>query len=166
MIWRVSRPAATPFAAILLLAVYAQALLGVIPFGRSDPLARLLAVGFDDVAMHIETVARDSGAAAIVTTDYASTSWFRFYLPARPKVIQANEEFRYPDAAIPDPALLRRPLLYVVEPRLDKHELLAAWFSDVRPVARFDRLRHGVPIAHYVAYRLSGWHGRRFGRLP
>jgi hypothetical protein len=81
-------------------------------------------------------------------------------------VIQANEPQRYPDAAIPDARLLSQPLLYVVEPRLDKHAELAAHFATVQEVARFDRLRHGVPIAHYVLYRLAGWHGQAFGRMP
>ncbi len=165
-VWRVARPAATPVAAVLLLAVYAQALFGVIPFGRSDPLARLLAVGFDGVAANVETLRRSNNAAAIVTTDYASTAWFAFYLPDHPPVIQANEDYRYPDARVPDGGLLGRPALYVVEQRLDKHAELAGRFGAVREVARFDRLRHGVPIAHYVAYLLGDWRGTRFGRLP
>ncbi|MEJ0027458.1 MAG: glycosyltransferase family 39 protein [Rhizomicrobium sp.] len=165
-VWRVARPAATPVAAVLLLAVYAQALFGVIPFGRSDPLARLLAVGFDGVAANIETLRRSNNAAAIVTTDYASTSWFAFYLPDHPPVIQANEDDRYLDAPVPDAGLLAKPVLYVVEQRLDKHAELAGRFGQVREVARFDRLRHGVPIAHYVAYLLGDWRGTRFGRLP
>ncbi|HJW40069.1 MAG TPA: hypothetical protein VJ476_02450, partial [Rhizomicrobium sp.] len=165
-VWRIARPLATPVAAILLVAIYAQALFGVIPFGRSDPLARLLAVGFDAVGQNIEAVERKTGAAAIVTTDYESTAWFSFYLAGHPPVIQANEVFRYPDGAVPAPDALRKPLLYVVEQRLDKHALFSGMFSVVRPVARFDRLRSGVPIAHYVAYELSGWRGQSFGRVP
>jgi hypothetical protein len=87
-------------------------------------------------------------------------------------VIQATEDFRYPDAPVPDARLLGRPLLYVAELRRDHHEVLAAQlaflttrFARVEPLAPFDRQRHGVPIAHYVAYRLSGWRGTRFGRL-
>ncbi len=165
-VWRVSRRIAAPVAAVLLLAVYAQALLGVVPFGRSDPLARLLAIGFDGVAQTVGKSLGDTHAAAIVTTDYESTSWFSFYLPSHPPVIQANEPQRYPDAPAPDARLLSQPLLYVVEPRLDKHAELAAHFTSVREVSRFDRLRHGVPIAHYVIYRLDGWHGQPFGRMP
>jgi 4-amino-4-deoxy-L-arabinose transferase-like glycosyltransferase len=165
-VWRVSRAAATPVAAVLLIAVYAQALFGVIPFGRGDPLARLLAVGFDGVAQTVAQARADTHAAAILTTDYESTSWFSFYLPGHPLVIQANEEQRYQDAATPDAALLNQPLLYVVEQRLDKKAELAAHFSSVQEIQRFDRLRHGVPIAHYVIYRLAGWHGPAFGRMP
>jgi 4-amino-4-deoxy-L-arabinose transferase-like glycosyltransferase len=169
-VWRVARPAAVPFAAAMLIAVYAQALFGVIPFGRGDPLARLLFIGSDGVAQQIESAQAKAGAAAIVTTDYESTAWFVFYLPHHPAVIQANEPQRYPDAPVPDAAMLGRPLLYIAEqranhPELDQHAALAARFAQVQPVARFDRLRHGVPITHYIAYRLSGWRGTRFGRL-
>jgi hypothetical protein len=165
-LWRLSRQLATPVAAVLLLAVYAQALLGVIPFGRSDPLARLLAVGFDGVANQVETARASAGAAAIVTTDYASTAWLSFYLPRHPAVLQLNEPWRYADAPDAPAALLSRPLLYVVEQRLDKHAEMSAHFRSIRPIAQFDRLRHGVPIAHYVAYRVSGWNGTSVGRLP
>ncbi|HEY4942324.1 MAG TPA: glycosyltransferase family 39 protein [Rhizomicrobium sp.] len=163
-VWRFSRRAATPVAAVLLLAVYAQALFGVIPFGRGDPLARLLGVGFDGVAQTVAQARADNRAAAIVTTDYASTAWFSFYLPG--PVIQLNEPQRYPDAAIPQPALLSQPLLYVVEQRLAKPDVLAPHFASVREVGGFDRLRRGVPIAHYLIYRVAGWHGPALGRMP
>ena len=163
-VWRISRRAATPVAAALLLAVYAQALFGLIPLGRGDPLARLLAVGFDGVAQQIQKARADNRAAAILTTDYASTAWFSFYLPG--PVIQVDEPQRYPDAAIPDAALLSRPMLYVVEQRLAKTGALAAHFSSLREVGSFDRLRHGVPIAHYLIYRVTGWHGPALGRMP
>ena len=164
-VWRVSRASAVPVAAVFLLAVYAQALLGVIPLGRGDPLARLLAVGFDSVAQNIERQQAGMHAAAIVTTDYASTAWFSFYLPSKPRIVQLNEEVRYPDAQRADAALLTRTLLYVVEMRLDRHDLLAAHFRRVTPVAHFDRLRRGVPIAHYVVYRVDGLRGGPVGRV-
>lgn len=165
-VWRASRKLATPVAAAMLIAVYAQALFGVIPFGRSDPLARLLAVGFTDVTRHVGDLAKREGAAGVVTTDYASTAWFSFYEAEALPVFQANEPYRYADAPVPDGKLLSRPLLYVAEQRLDRHDSLAAQFARVQEIDRFDRLRHGVPVAHYVVYRLEGWRGTRFGRLP
>ena len=114
----------------------------------------------------VDATVSDIHAAALVTTDYESTAWLSFYLPNHPPVIQANQPQRYPDTPVPGARLLSQPLLYVVEPRLDKHAELAAYFSSVQEVAHFDRLRHGVPIAHYVLYRLEGWHGQAFGRMP
>jgi hypothetical protein len=165
-VWRVSRRLAVPVAAILLVAVYAQALLGVVPFGRSDPLARLLGVGFDEIAQNIERQQTQSHAAAILTTDYASTSWFSFYLPSHPKIVQLDEEYRYLDAQSADAALLSQPLVYVVEQRLDRHAFVAEHFAHVVALASFDRLRRGVPIAHYIAYRVDGLRGAPLGRLP
>jgi 4-amino-4-deoxy-L-arabinose transferase-like glycosyltransferase len=165
-VWRLSRRLGVPVATVLLLAVYAQALLGVVPFGRSDPLARLLAVGFDQVAARVNSARVAAGAVAIVTTDYASTAWIAFYLPDHPPVIQLNEPWRYADAPAADAVLLSRPLLYVVERRLDKRAEVAAHFGAIAPVMEFDRLRHGVAIAHYVVYRVSGWNGAPIGRLP
>jgi len=165
-VWRVSRRLAVPVASVLLAAVYAQALFGVVPFGRSDPLARLLGVGFDQVAQNVQRLEANVGAAAILTTDYESTSWFSFYLPAQSRIVQLNEEYRYPDAPRPDAALLSRPLLYIVETRLDRHDLVARDFGSVTPVAHFDRLRRGIAIAHYVAYRVAGWRGAPAGRMP
>ena len=165
-VWRISRRLAKPVARLLVLSVYAQALLGIVPLGRSDPLARLLAVGFDGVAMHIEQLASSNRAGAILTTDYASQSWFSFYLPSHPQIVQIDEEFRYPDAPRADAALLSQPLIYVVEKRLDRHDLVAAHFAEVTPIAHFDRLRRGVAIAHYVVYRVAGLRGTPLGRLP
>jgi 4-amino-4-deoxy-L-arabinose transferase-like glycosyltransferase len=161
-VWRISRAAAVPVAAILLLAVYAQALFGVIPFGRSDPLARLLAVGMDDVA---RTIGATAPAQTILTTDYATTAWLAFYMPGS-VIVPVGEDYRYPDAAQPTADRFASPVIYVVEPRLDKHALIAGHFANVTEIARFDRKRHGVPIAHYVVYRAQGLKGMPPGRLP
>jgi 4-amino-4-deoxy-L-arabinose transferase-like glycosyltransferase len=165
-IWRISRRLAVPVATFLLVAVYAQALFGIVPLGRSDPLARLLAVGMEDVTGTVERLAAQDRAAAILTTDYASTAWLSFALPAHPKIVQLNEEQRYQDAPRPDRSLLSSPLLYVVEQRLDRHDFVAAHFTDVTPIAHVDRLRKGVAIAHYVIYRVAGLRGAPLGRMP
>ena len=164
-IWRFSRAAAVPVAALLLAAVYAQALFGVIPFGRSDPLARLLAVGMDDVAAAIDTAATQHHARALLTTDYATTSWLKFYRP-NDAVVHVGEDYRYADAPPPSPALLSAPAVYVVELRLDKHALIAKHFGHVAEIGRIDRMRRGVPIAHYVLYAATGPHGAPAGRMP
>src|SRR6185295_17574933 len=127
---------------------------------------RLLGVGFAEVARNIEHQQQDVRAAAILTTDYASTAWFAFYLPSHPRIVQLDEEYRFDAAARADTALLARPLLYVVETRLDRHDLVTQHFQHVVVLARFDRLRRGVPIAHYIAYRVEGLRGAPLGRLP
>jgi 4-amino-4-deoxy-L-arabinose transferase-like glycosyltransferase len=165
-VWRVSRRLAVPVAAALVLAGFMQALFGIAPLGRADPLARLLAVGFVPVAQNVERLATDNHADAIVTTDYASTAWLSFYLTSHPKLVQLNEEQRYQDAPRADAQLLAQPLVYVVETRLDRHAFVAEHFEQVTPIAQLDRLRRGVAIAHYVVYRVNGLRGAPLGRLP
>ena len=157
---------AFPFAAVLLLCGYAQALVGVVPMGRKDPLARLLAVGLPDVVSGVEKLREDTHAGALVTTDYATTAWFEFYLHTRPPLVQIGEEFRWPDALKPQAKLFSQPALYVTEIRHDRRDLLVPHFSSVKEIARIDRKRDGIPIAHYIVYRIDGLKGDAVGRIP
>jgi len=159
---RWSKRLAIPVAGALLAAAYAQALFGVVPMGRKDPLARLLAVGFPEVSEKVEALRLSTHADAILTTEYASTAWFAFYGPG--PVVQIGEDYRWPDAPVPAASLFARPALYVSEVRHDRHDLIAAHFARVQEIARFDRKREGVPIAHYIVYRVSG--GGPAGRMP
>ena len=157
-----SKRLALPVAGVLLAAAYAQALIGVVPMGRKDPLARLLAVGFPEVSENVDALRLSTGADAILTTEYASTAWFAFYGPG--PVVQIGEDYRWPDAPVPPASLFAHPVLYVSEVRHDRHDLIAAHFAQVREIARIDRTREGIPIAHYVVYRVSG--GGPAGRMP
>ena len=167
--WRVpvlrwSKRLAVPVAAILLAAAYAQAFFGVVPMGRKDPLARLLAVGFPNVTDKVEKLRLSAHADAILTSDYASTAWFAFYGPG--PVVQIGEEYRWPGAPAASAALYAQPALYVSEGRRDRHDLIAAHFAYVVEIARIDREREGVAIAHYVVYRVGGLKGAPVGRIP
>jgi 4-amino-4-deoxy-L-arabinose transferase-like glycosyltransferase len=155
---------AVPLAAVLLFVGYAQALFGVVPMGRKDPLARLLAVGFPYVVERLDGLEQANGAGAILTTDYASTSWFAFY--GHFTVVALGEDYRWPNASPAPATLFDRPALYIAEVRHDRHDLVAARFAHVREIARFDRSRDGIAIAHYVVYRATGPKERAFGRMP
>ena len=161
---RWSKRLAVPVAAMLLLAAYAQALFGVVPMGRKDPLARLLAVGFPEVSAKVETLRLSTHAGAVLTTDYASTAWFAFYGPG--PVVQIGEDYRWSGAPVPAASLFAAPALYVGETRRDRRDLIGAHFSRVEEIARIDRERKGVAIAHYTVYRVSGLKGAPAGRMP
>jgi 4-amino-4-deoxy-L-arabinose transferase-like glycosyltransferase len=167
--WRVpvlrwSKRLAVPVAAVLLVAAYAQALFGVVPMGRKDPLARLLAVGFPEFAAKVEALRLTAHADALLTTDYASTAWFAFYGPG--PVVQIGEEGRWSGAPVPAASLFAGPALYVSEARWDRHDLIGTHFAKVAEIARIDRERKGVAIAHYIVYRVSGLKGAPAGRIP
>ncbi len=162
---------AAPTALALLAAAYVQTLFGVVPMGRKDPAARLLAVGMPKVAAHLATLKTANGAAAILTTDYATAAWMNFYLPAGTVVADIGEEYRWPAGA--PLAAGTKPLLYVCEERsgkrnLDKSKDVAADFASVAPIARIDRTRDGsaVRIAQYRVYLVSGAKRATLGRVP
>ncbi len=159
-----SRALAVPVACVLLVACYAQAIFGLMPLGRQDPFARLLGVGFNDIAREIEHDRTAANAVAIVTTDYETTAWFAFYthLP----VIQINDDNRWLSAPRAPVELLRRPLLYVTEQKRDQHGLVATHFGTLSPLPQIARDRDRVPIAHYLVYRVSGLNGPPVGRVP
>lgn len=165
------KPAATwsaklamPVAAVLLFAGYAQALVGVIPFGRKDPLARLLAVGLPEVVQRIDSLQHATGSDVMLTTDYAQTGWFAFY--GHFPIVSLGEDYRWPNASAATAGQFARPALYIAETRRDRHDLVAAHFAKVTEIAQIDRLRKGVPIAHYIVYRVEGPKGTDLGRMP
>lgn len=161
---RWSKRLAIPVAAILLTIAYAQALFGVVPMGRKDPLARLLAVGFPEVAAKVEALRVSAHADAILTTDYASTAWLAFY--GSGPVVAIGQDYRWAADPAADAALFAHPVLYVTEIRRDDRALIAAHFAHVEEIARIDREREGVPIAYYVVYRVSGLKGAAVGHIP
>ncbi|GAA0551327.1 4-amino-4-deoxy-L-arabinose transferase-like glycosyltransferase [Rhizomicrobium palustre] len=152
---------ALPVAAVLVFIGYAQALLGVIPFGRKDPLARLLAVGLPDVVQKLDAVKSQNGASAIITSDYATTAWLSFYSPL--PIIHVGEDYRWLQS---QPARIIGPVLYVAEDRRDLHDRAVSCFGKAEQLPTIDRLRKGVAIAHYVVYRLDGGAGQPCGRMP
>ena len=107
--------AAAPLAAVLLLALYLQAALGIFPL-KNDPVARLLARDFPAAAKNLAASVPDG---AVLTTDYETTALLRYYQPRLP-VIQVNEPWRYDWAPAPSAALLKKPLVYFVEKRRDQ----------------------------------------------
>jgi 4-amino-4-deoxy-L-arabinose transferase-like glycosyltransferase len=163
---RVSRVLAMPVAAVMLLSVYAQAFFAVVPLGRADPLSRLLGVGLDDVVRRVEQDRAKSGAAALVTTDYATTGWFTFYRSGSEPVIPLNEPFRWDMAPKAPQLLLSGPLLYVVEERNDQHAFVSTLFREVERFDTIERRRGGKVVARYAVYRVSGPTAPLDARLP
>jgi hypothetical protein len=156
---------AAPVAAGFLLLIYAQALTGFIPLGTRDPLPRLLGVGVKQMAASLAGITRQNLAAAILTTDYESTAWLRFYQPGL-KVIQLGETYRYPTAPAPDPGLLRQPLIYFVERRRDQSAGLRKQFSSVLLATELQIGRKGEEPEIYELYSVQAPKAPIAGRMP
>jgi 4-amino-4-deoxy-L-arabinose transferase-like glycosyltransferase len=156
---------AAPVAAIVLLLAYVQALTGIVPLGARDPLARLLGAGFKPVADSLSGAADAAKAPAILTTDYETTAWLRFYEPGL-KVVQLGETERYPTAAAPDAVLLQRPLLYFVEQRRDQSGVVRRYFSGVSLATELSIGKGKGELARYEIYLVVTPKGPVPGRMP
>lgn len=158
-----ARSGAVPVALIFLAVAYGQALTGFLPM--RDPTAHLLASGFVPVAERVEAIREGTGAAGVLTTSYATTGWLGFYLPGHPPVVQIGESYRWLAAPKASASLLSKPLLYVVEPRRDRHARLAHLFAQVERLTQFERMRNGRVVSRYNVYLVSGWRGVAAGRV-
>jgi hypothetical protein len=150
---------ALPLAALMLLLVYAQAGWSVIPL-RNDPAARLLGRQFRPVATVAAALVRARLADAVLTTDYETTAWLRFYEPSV-KVIQVNEARRYSDAPAPSPALLKGRLIYLTSLKRDQHKLVQQDFAEMGFPTQIQGA--GPP---YMLYPVSGPKHASIGKMP
>jgi hypothetical protein len=114
------------------------------------------------VADDIESLRERVRADASLTTSYALTGWFSFYMPSHPPVIQINERFRYLNEPPPAPSLFTGPMLYVTEMRNDQSSQLAMRFARVTPLAHIARYRNGATIDEYAVYSVEGLKGEPF----
>ena len=156
---------AVPMAAVFLFAAYIQALTGIIPLGARDPLARLLGTEFKPVADSLADAVRRNAAKAVLTTDYESTAWLRFYEPDL-KVIQLGEVWRYPNAPMPSAELARGPFLYFVEQRRDQSAEVRNYFSSVLLATQLRISRSGQELALYQIYVAEQQKAPMTGRMP
>ena len=157
--WRKIWVAAAPLAAVLLLAVYVQALFAPVPL-KKDPLARILGREFAPIGDVVAALVKAHLADAVLTTDYETTAWLRFTQPDI-KVVQLNEPQRYGDAPAADAALLRRPLIYLAEMRRDQHVLVQQSFAYTGFPTQLQ-----TPSSLYMVYPVGRPKISSLGKLP
>jgi len=163
---RLSRILILPVAAAILTVAYAQAFFGLVPLGRHDPIARMMAVGFAPVAEEISAEAARMHAAAIVTTNYATTSWLSFYTRRSVPVVQITDDFRFLSSPRATAALLNGPLLYVTQAPEREIPAVRSHFARIAFWGRIARSHDGMAIGTFDVYTLSGLRGAPLGRLP
>lgn len=145
---------AAVLAGVMLLALYLQAAVGIVPL-KHDPVARLLARDFPAAAKSLADSVPDG---AVLTTDYETTALLRYYQPHLP-VIQINEPWRYDWAPPPPAALLKKPLVYFTAVRRDQSGLVAPDFGLMSAP-----LPHGPNYVGYLAEDPRP--GADLGRMP
>lgn len=148
------RGAAVPVAALLVAAIYGQALFGLVQM--RDPVSRLLGYGMKPVTTNIEQLYTREHATAVVTTNYALNGWLSWYLREKAPVIQLNERSRYLNEPAPDLRLLRGPVIYVSQVRNQQTAELAHRFAQITPLENLLRTRNRAVIDQYAVFRLDG----------
>jgi 4-amino-4-deoxy-L-arabinose transferase-like glycosyltransferase len=161
-----SRRAAIPVAAVLLVLLYVQALTGVVPLGRKDPMQRLLAFGLPDMSKEIVREVSAHRASAVLTTDYAMTAWLRFYLPADLPVIQVDEPFRWTTSPDASSETFKHPLIYIENARHDRPDSVKRQFASVAPCGTISRGRWNTVIETYAAYCVRHPKKAAAGKVP
>jgi 4-amino-4-deoxy-L-arabinose transferase-like glycosyltransferase len=128
-----------------------QANFGLIPLGRRDPTAHLLAVGWRGLAADIDAIRARLDAKCIITTSYAVTAWLAYYLPPGTPVVQINQRIRWVNMPEPPSSLLAGRVLYVAGPdgRNRGADLVRARYRRVEPVAELTRMRRGTAVDTY-----------------
>ena len=162
------RAAAIPVAALILALTYAEGFFRIAPLDlanhRVATVNREFDAGMRELAAQISREASSSGAHALVTADYRTTAWLKFYLSPSIPVIAAIEEFRYPDSPRATAADLAGALLYVglLHDRVNE---LADHFSEIGPLVEAADDKN-LPVTPFILHRLQGFHGEPVGRLP
>ncbi len=150
---------AMPLAAAILLLAYLQAATGLIPLKR-DPLARLLGVGIRDTADSLVLLQQQSGAQAVLTSDYETTAWLRFYRPTLP-VVAVDQPNRYLDA--PTVRFESGSLLYFADRTRNPDPVSIGNFNTVKQLGEISR---GHDAARYQVWQLDGPKAAIEGRTP
>lgn len=163
---RLVQMSAIPFAGIILAVSYAQAFFGLLPMGLSDPVARMTGVGFEPVAAEIAGYAARNHVRAIITTNYATTAWLRFYERPRLPIIQISDGIRFLSSPRATMGALDGNLLYVTERSREALPAVLAHFSIAEFSGSVVRTRNGHPIDAFALFTVSGLYGPPPGRAP
>ncbi|HEY2836710.1 MAG TPA: glycosyltransferase family 39 protein [Rhizomicrobium sp.] len=153
---------AMPVAGLVLLLAYAQAATGFLPLAR-DPLARLLGVGVKRVAEQVQAEMQATGARAVLTSDYETTAWLRFYARGL-AVIAVEQPNRYLDA--PAVSLDAGPWLYVADRSRIQNGTVIGDFAAVSERADLVRARNGATIATYNLWQVDRPRSSMRGKKP
>ena len=118
-------------------------------------LARKLAYGWPALTLQIRDLVTQTGAVGIVTSDYHTAAWLRFYLGGEIESQQINERIRWVNMPGPSRQMLEGPVLYLDggNPLATELDRLYASGKEVGMLVRNDK---GVEVDTLTAYLFSG----------
>jgi hypothetical protein len=156
---------AVPGSIAIFLLLILQINVGLLTGYRGDPLVRITAVGFRNVADQIALIRDRLGASCVLVGDFGTTAWLMFYLPKGSCIAQRNERIRWVNMPEPDSALLRGKLLFV-SVNYPAWRYLGYHTKQLEPVAQLERKRGSTVIESYQLMLLEPQTGDVFDRTP
>ena len=117
----------------------------------------MLTHGWIELGDTLVTKQKEAGTAWIATATYEETGALSFALRGKAEVVQINERVRYGFLPPPDPALTRKPALFIDwetegEAFLASHR---ACYGAAERLGSVDRSYEGALIERFVIYRLT-----------
>jgi 4-amino-4-deoxy-L-arabinose transferase-like glycosyltransferase len=144
---------AAPLGLLVALVVYGQAASGVLPLGEADPTLRF--GGWRELTRQVDQLARERGAAFVVTVGYPATSLLTYYGDPALPIVQRDQRQRWLFQDSPPEALFEAPGLAFIDADRDFAAELAPHFAQIEEVARLERRPNGRAIETYVVYRVA-----------
>jgi 4-amino-4-deoxy-L-arabinose transferase-like glycosyltransferase len=144
---------AAPLGLLVALVVYGQAASRVLPLGAADPTLRI--GGWRELTRQVDRLARERGAAFVITDGYPATSLLTYYGDPALPVVQRNQRQRWLFQDAPPEALFEAPGLAFIDTDRDFAAELAPHFARVEEVARLQRRANGRALETYVVYRVA-----------
>jgi hypothetical protein len=105
--------------------------------------------------------ARRAGADAVLTGDYETTAWLRFYVPELP-LIAVNQ----PDRYLGGPSAMLAGGSYLYFRDMARPDTMTGQFLHAEKFAEVARARQGRRIATYELWRLDAPKNPIQGRMP
>ena len=144
-----------PFGIGLAAIIYCQALFDILPLGRKDPVSRELAYGWHEIAEDIDNVARENDIERLITSDYTTNGWLRFYLSSSVPVTQINERLRWANEPAPPENAFGRPMLYVCRDNCQFLDDVQKGFGKFTYLEKITRTRNSKFIETYSIYLVA-----------
>ena len=111
--------------------------------------------GWRELAREVDQLARDAGAAFVITRGYAATSLLTYYGDPALRVVERDQRERWLFEDAPPEALFAAPGLAFGEADRGFAAELAPHFAEVEEIARLVRRPHGRSTETYVVYRVA-----------
>jgi len=111
--------------------------------------------GWRELTRQVDQLARQRGAAFVVTVGYPATSLLTYYGDPTLPVVQRDQRQRWLFQDSPSEALFEAPGFAFIDADRDFAAELAPHFARLEEIARLQRRANGRAMETYVVYRVA-----------